>query len=375
VERPGTGDDTRTWGPPWIKDAEGKPTTDSSYYASTNRGKKSIAIDIAKPEGQALIRALAEKSDVLIENYKVGDLKRYGLDYASLSKVNPRLVYCSITGYGQDGPSSHKPGYDFIFQGLGGLMSITGERDDLPGGGPQKMGVAVVDMTTGMYATIAILAALNQRSITGEGQYIDVALLDAVVALGSNQVTGHFAGGHIPKRYGNAHANLVPYQTFDAADGQIIVAAGNNVQWKRLCEAIERTDLTEHPLYKNVSDRIVNRDTLIPELAKTFKTRPMGEWVERIESVDVPCGPINNYKQVFEDPQVKHRGLKVSIPRADGGTVDTFASPLRLSASPVKYDKAPPLLAQHTDEVLAETLGLDAAKIAELKAAGIVQAR
>ncbi|MBL8385902.1 MAG: CoA transferase [Burkholderiales bacterium] len=375
VERPGAGDDTRGWGPPWIKDGQGRPTTDSSYYASTNRGKKSIAVNIAKPEGQALIRALAEKSDVLIENYKVGDLKRYGLDYESLAKINPGLVYCSITGYGQDGPSAHKPGYDFIFQGMGGLMSITGERDDLPGGGPQKAGVAIVDITTGMYATVAILAALNHRSVTGLGQYIDVALLDAVVALGSNQVTGHFAGGHIPRRYGNAHANLVPYQVFDVADGEIIVAAGNNLQWKRLCEAMERTDLIDDPRYRDVKDRINNRDQLVPDLARTFKTRTMADWVARIEAVDVPCGPINNYKQVFEDPQVRHRGLKVTLPRIDGGKVDTFASPLRLSRSPVRYEKAPPLVGQDTDDVLASVLEMDAAGVAALKAAGIVQGR
>jgi crotonobetainyl-CoA:carnitine CoA-transferase CaiB-like acyl-CoA transferase len=375
VERPGAGDDTRGWGPPWIKDESGADTRDSSYYASANRGKKSIAIDIAKPEGQALIRELAAKSDVLLENYKVGDLKRYGLDYASLEKINPRLVYCSITGYGQDGPYANKPGYDFVFQGMGGLMSITGEADHLPGGGPQKVGIAAVDVTTGMYATIAVLAALNHRSVTDRGQYIDTALLDCVVALGGNQVTGYFASGKIPKRYGNAHASLVPYQVFDTADGELVVAAGNNVQWQRCCEALDRPDLFENPRFKSVADRIINRAELVPELADTMQTRTTADWVARLEAKDVPCGPINNYKQVFEDPQVIHRGLRVAVPRADGGHVDTIASPLRLSRSPVRYDRAPPLLGQHTGAVLAEVLGLDAARIEALKTAGIVQGR
>ena len=375
VERPGAGDDTRGWGPPWIKDESGADTRDSSYYASANRGKKSIAVDISKPEGQALIRELAAKSDVLLENYKVGDLKRYGLDYASLEKINPRLVYCSITGYGQDGPYAQKPGYDFVFQGMGGLMSITGEADHLPGGGPQKVGIAAVDVTTGMYATIAVLAALNHRSVTDRGQYIDTALLDCVVALGGNQVTGYFASGKIPKRYGNAHASLVPYQVFNTADGELVVAAGNNGQWLHLCQAIDRMDLFEDVRYKSVTDRILNREQLVPDLANTFITRPTADWVTRLEAKDVPCGPINNYKQVFEDPQVIHRGLRKDVPRADGGSVATIASPLRLSRSPVQYDKAPPMLGQHTGQVLADVLGMDAARIEALTAAGIVQGR
>jgi crotonobetainyl-CoA:carnitine CoA-transferase CaiB-like acyl-CoA transferase len=371
IERPGVGDDTRAWGPPWIKDGHGADTRDSTYYAAANRGKKSVTVDIASAEGQALIRELVKTSDVLIENYKVGDLKRYGLDYASLAELNSGLVYCSITGYGQDGPYAHKPGYDFVFQGMGGLMSITGEQDSLPGGGPQKAGIAIADVMTGMYASVAILAALNHRSVSGEGQYIDMALLDCIVALGGNQVTGYFASGKVPRRYGNAHASLVPYQVFDTADGQMVVAVGNDVQWQRYCEAIGRADLAADERWKKVAGRITGREELVPELATTMLTRTTADWTVRLEARDVPCGPINNYKQVFEDRQVQHRGLRVDVPR-DGGAVATIASPLRLQRTPVTYEQAPPLLGEHTDEVLARVLGKSPEEITALRARRVV---
>jgi crotonobetainyl-CoA:carnitine CoA-transferase CaiB-like acyl-CoA transferase len=367
VERPVHGDDTRGWGPPWITDGEGRDTKTSSYFVSANRGKKSITVDISSPAGQALVRELALASDVLVENYKIGDLKRYGLDYASLSALNPRLIYCSVTGYGQNGPSSHKPGYDFVFQGLGGMMSITGEKDDLPGGGPQKVGVAVADIMTGMYATIAILAALNHRTQTGAGQYIDMALLDSIVALGGNQVTYYFASGQVPRRYGNAHASLVPYQTFAAADGEVVVAVGNDTQWQQFCKAIDRADLGMSERWKKVTDRIVGRAELVPDLARTMLTRTVKEWIERMEAQGVPCGPINDYAQVFEDPHVQHRQLRVDLERADGAKISTIASPLRLSAAPVQYRRAPPALGDSTEEVLGEVLGRSAQDIAQLR--------
>lgn len=371
IERPGAGDDTRSWGPPWIKDGEGRDTRDSTYYAAANRGKKSVTVDIASAEGQALIRELVETSDVLIENFKVGDLKRYGLDYASLAPLNPGLVYCSITGYGQDGPYANKPGYDFVFQGMGGFMSITGEQDSLPGGGPQKAGIAIADVMTGMYATVAILAALNHRSVSGNGQYIDMALLDCIVALGGNQVTGYFATGKVPRRYGNAHASLVPYQVFDTADGQMVVAVGNDVQWQRYCEAIGRPDLAADERWKKVASRITGREELVPELARTMLTRTSADWIARLEAKDVPCGPINNYKQVFEDQQVLHRGLRVDVPREDGA-VATIASPLRLQRTPVAYEQAPPRLGEHTEQVLAYLLGKSQEQISALRERGVV---
>ena len=313
VERPRIGDDTRGWGPPWIRDENGQNTTDSTYYAAANRGKQSITVDLASAEGQRLVKDLAAVSDVVVENYKIGDLKRYGLDYESLSAINPRLVYCSITGYGQTGPSAHKPGYDFVFQAQGGLMSITGERKDLPGGGPQKVGIAIADVITGMYASIAILAALNHRDVSGRGQYIDMALLDCLVALGGNQVTGYFSSGKVPHHYGNAHASLVPYQVFKTVDADMVVAVGNDQQWQKYCQAIERPDLAADERWVKVSGRIIGRETLIPQLAETMRTRSSGEWIERLEAFAVPCGRINDYQQVFQDPQVMHRGLRVDM--------------------------------------------------------------
>ncbi|TFZ05075.1 CaiB/BaiF CoA transferase family protein [Ramlibacter rhizophilus] len=373
VERPGSGDDTRGWGPPWIPEGDGHGgSADSTYFAAANRGKKSITLDIARPEGQAIARRLAAASDVLIENYKIGDLKRYGLDYASLSQINPRLVYCSITGYGQDGPSAHKPGYDFVFQAMGGLMSITGERDDLPGGGPQKAGIAIADVMTGMYASIAILSALQWRVVSGQGQYIDMALLDCIVALGGNQVTGYFATGQAPRRYGNAHASLVPYQVFAVADGEIVVAVGNDTQWQQYCVAIERPDLAADARWTKVTGRITGRSELVPELARTMLTRRRDDWIARLEAQGVPCGPINDYEQVFQDAQVRHRQLRVDVPRAGGGQVATIASPLRLTATPAVYERAPPRLSDSTGEVLHGLLGMSEQEIAQLREMRVV---
>jgi crotonobetainyl-CoA:carnitine CoA-transferase CaiB-like acyl-CoA transferase len=372
VERPRGGDDTRTWGPPWLRDGQGNDTRDSTYYASTNRNKRSITLDVSKPEGRDLAIELAKHSQVFIENFKVGDLARYGLDYESLHAVNPALVYCSITGYGQSGPDSHKPGYDFVFQGMGGLMSITGERDELPGGGPQKVGVAVVDMFTGMYASVAILAALRHAERTGQGQYIDMALLDSVVAIGANQIIGYLNGGRIPPRYGNAHANVVPYNVFQTSDGYMILAVGNDSQWLGCCRAIGRPDLEADQRYRKMSGRIEHRAELLADLTAHLRTQAARHWTEALEREGVPCGPINDYAQVMEEPQVRHRGLQLNLPRDDGGTAPSIASPLRLSATPVRLDRAPPLLGQHTEAVLGELLGKSAEDVAAMRERGIV---
>jgi crotonobetainyl-CoA:carnitine CoA-transferase CaiB-like acyl-CoA transferase len=372
IERPGVGDDTRRWGPPWLKQPDGSDGADSTYYAAANRGKKSLTLNLATSEGQALARELSKSCDVVVENYKVGDLKRYGLDYSSLREVNPGLVYCSITGYGQDGPSAHKPGYDFVFQALGGLMSVTGERDDRPGGGPQKVGIAAADVLTGMYATIAVLAALSHRTISGAGQYIDMALLDCVVAIGGNQAVGHLATGNVPKRYGNEHASLVPYQVFATADADIVVAVGNDLQWQRFCETIARPDLAADPRYAAVTGRVTGRAELIPELTRTMLHRPLAEWLQRLETHGVPCGPINDYRAVFADPQVRHRALRVDLRRVDGGLALTVASPLRLARTPPAYNQAPPLLGEHTEWVLSTLLGKTAEEIGALHRDGTI---
>jgi crotonobetainyl-CoA:carnitine CoA-transferase CaiB-like acyl-CoA transferase len=363
VERPGYGDDTRAWGPPWINMEE----KISSYFAAANRGKKSLTLNLSNPQGKIIIEELVKISDVVIENYKIGDLKRYGLDYESLKKINPKLIYCSITGYGQDGPSAQKPGYDFVFQAIGGLMSITGEADSEPGGGPQKVGIAIADVITGMYSTIAILAALNSRDQTGLGQYIDMALLDSIIALGGNQITGYFVNGKIPFRYGNAHASLVPYQVFAVKDGEIVIAVGNDTQWQRYCEAIERPDLAQDPKWEKVTGRITGRSELIPYLAKTMLEKNRDEWISILESYDVPCGPINNYQQVFEDPHVIHREIKVDTQYEDGSIISTIASPLRLQSTPPEYRRPPPKLGDSNFEILNQLLGYSAESIEQLK--------
>ena len=366
VERPGAGDDTRGWGPPFLKDRSGHDTPDAAYYLAANRGKKSITIDISSAAGQQAIRALAKISDVVLENYKVGQLKKYGLDYDSLRQVNPGLVYCSVTGFGQTGPWSHRPGYDFILQGMGGLMSITGEADDRPGGGPQKVGVAVVDLMTGMYSTQAVLAALFHRQRTGEGQYIDMALLDVQVAMLANMNTNYLVSGTPPRRWGNAHPNLVPYQTFKTADGWVIVAVGNDEQFRRYVESGGRAALATVPRFVRVQDRIRNRDALIPLLNEMMLTKPMTQWIDDLEAAGVPCGPINDIAQVFENPQVKARGLRVDIEREDSGPVKLVGSPMRFSATPVQYTLPPPRLGEHTTEVLRTLLGYTDDQIAAL---------
>ncbi len=372
VERPGNGDETRGWGPPWLPDAAGEDGDDSGYYASTNRGKKSITVDLATSEGQAIIRRLAAESDVLVENYKVGTLARYGLGYEDLRELNPKLVYCSITGFGQTGPYRHRPGYDFVFQGMGGLMSITGERDDLPGGGPQKVGIAVADITTGMYSSLAITAALAWRERSGQGQHIDMALLDCILAFGSNQAVNYLVSGKLPRRFGNAHPNAVPYQVFDSQDGQLVVAVGNDGQFAAYCEAIGRPELAVDDRFAKVTGRLVNRDVLLPMLTEIMRTDTAAAWLERLESAGVPCGPINDFSQTFADPQVRERGIRVDLPLSGGGTCPAIASPMRFSASPLDHRVGPPVLGEHTDAVLGEYLGMDASELASLRASGVI---
>jgi len=364
VERPGTGDDTRHWGPPFLKDGAGQDTPEAAYYLSANRNKRSLEADMATPAGAALIRELAAKCDILVENFKVGGLRKYGLDYDSLKQLNPRLIYCSVTGFGQDGPCAHLPGYDFMIQGLGGLMSITGERDDLPGGGPQKAGVAVTDIITGMYATVAVLAALQERHRSGRGQHLDIALLDCHVAMLANQNSNYFASGVAPTRAGNAHQNVVPYQVFAAADGHLIVATGNESQYRAYCKAIGAPELGDDPRFATNRLRVTNRDTLIALLADIMKRGRRDDWIARLEAAGVPCGPINNIAQAFSHPQVRARQLRRDLPHPLGGSAAVTASPLRFSASPVVYRNAPPLLGQHTREILRDVLGKSDAEIA-----------
>ena len=372
VERPGVGDDTRGWGPPYLKDAEGRDTTEAAYYASVNRNKKSVTLDIGKPDGQAIIRELAAKCDVLIENYKLGTLARYGLDYETLRKSNPRLIYCSVTGFGQDGPYAPRPGYDFIFQGMGGLMSITGERDGEIGAGPMKVGIAITDVLTGMYASVAICAAITHVERTGQGQYIDMALLDTIVAFNANQAVSYMASGNIPQRWGNAHPNVVPYEVFATSDGHLILAVGNDGQHARFWNVAGRPEIAADPLFKTNSQRIINRRALIPLIAEVMATRTKAEWIAQLEAATVPCGPINNMQEVFEDAQVNHRGLRVDMPHALGGVAPVVASPMRFSETPVEYRISPPLLGAYNEEIYQGLLGKSAAEMEKLKGAGIV---
>nr|WP_279633812.1 CaiB/BaiF CoA-transferase family protein [Cupriavidus gilardii] len=372
VERPRVGDDTRAWGPPFLKDADGRETADSSYFLSANRGKKSITVDLAKSEGQQIIRELARDADVVVENYKVGTLARYGLGYDDLRALNPRLVYCSITGFGQSGPYAALPGYDFVFQGMGGLMSITGLPDDEPGGGPIKSGIAITDLLTGMYATTAILAALEHRNVSDEGQYIDMALLDCVVTINSYQAINYFLSGKVPQRMGNAHSNMVPYQVFRCREGDVIVAVGNDAQYAALCEVIGRPELATDPRFTSAGQRNRNREALIPQIAEAMLTRTMTEWVDRMEAANVPCGPIYDMRQVFEDEQVRHRGMQLSLPHGAGVQAPGLANPIRLSATPIQYEGAAPMLGEHTEAVLREKLGFDDARLDALRAKGVI---
>ncbi len=367
IERPGNGDDTRAWGPPYLRDADGADTSEAAYYLAANRGKRSVTLDIASDAGQKIVRELVRHCDVVLENYKVGQLKRYGLDYEALRREKPDLVYCSITGFGQDGPYAARAGYDFIVQGIGGFMSITGERDGLPGGGPQKAGIAVSDLMTGMYATIAVMAALTHRDRTGIGQYIDMALLDVQVAMLANMGTNYLASGVAPTRWGNAHPNIVPYQTFAAADGHLIVAVGNDGQFRKFAAVLGAPELAGDQRFATNPARVRHREVLVPLLAEILRGRTRQAWIAALEAAGVPCGPINNLQEVFDDPQVRARGLQVALPHPAAGQVQLVASPMRLSATPPQYDRPPPLLGQHTDQVLRELLGYDAEHIAALR--------
>jgi len=376
VERPPSathpgGDDTRGWGPPFLPDRDGRDTTEAAYFLGANRNKRSVTIDIAHPAGQALVLALVARSDVLVENFKVGDMARYGLDAQTLCQRFPRLVYCSITGYGQTGPYSDRAGYDYAIQGLGGLMSVTGERDDLPGGGPQKVGVAVADLFTGMYASVAILAALRHRDLTGQGQVIDMALLDTQVAMLANLGANYLVTKTAPGRAGNAHQNIVPYQVFEVADGHLILAVGNDGQFERFCAVAGCAELAQDIRFARNAARVRHRDTLVPMLAERLRTRPRNEWMAMLDTAKVPCGPINNLDDVFSDPQVLARGMRQVVSHPHSGLLELVASPMKLSVTPPTLRQAPPLLGQHTDEVLEE-LGKDAAARAALRAAGAV---
>jgi crotonobetainyl-CoA:carnitine CoA-transferase CaiB-like acyl-CoA transferase len=376
IERPGTGDDTRTWGPPFLKDEKGAETQEAAYYLGTNRNKRSLTCDIAQPAGQAVIRELATHCDVFVENFKVGDMARYGLDYASLKAINPRLVYCSITGFGQNGPYAERAGYDYAIQGRGGLMSITGERDDL-GGGPQKVGVAVADLMTGMYSAVAILAALRHAEKTGEGQQVDMALLDTQVAMLANLGANYLVSGKVPQRVGNAHQNIVPYQVFEvapAADGSkdhLILAVGNDSQYVKFCKVAHIPELGVNPLFAKNRDRVINRSQLVPLLEAVMKTRSKADWLAALEAAKVPCGAINNLAEVFADPQIEARNMVTQWQHPVKSDLRLVSSPIKLSATPVRAPGQgglpPPLLGQHTEEVLRSVLNYSDAQLAELK--------
>ncbi|MEE3934778.1 CaiB/BaiF CoA-transferase family protein [Pseudomonas viridiflava] len=372
VERPVCGDDTRSWGPPFLKDETGQNTTEAAYYLSANRNKQSVTIDFTRPEGQRLVRELVAKSDIVIENFKVDGLAAYGLDYASLKAVNPKLIYCSITGFGQTGPYAKRAGYDFMIQGLGGLMSLTGRPDGDEGGGPVKVGVALTDILTGLYSTTAILAALAHRDQSGVGQYIDMSLLDVQVACLANQAMNYLTTGIAPKRLGNAHPNIVPYQDFPTADGDFILTVGNDSQFRKFAEVAGQSQWATDPRFLTNKLRVANRSELIPLIRQATVFKTTAQWVDELEAAGVPCGPVNDLAQVFADPQVLARGLALELPHALGGRVAQVASPIRLSETPVEYRRAPPLLGEHTSQVLQELLGVSGDEVVALREAGVL---
>ena len=372
VERPGSGDDTRHWGPPFVKDAQGKDTEESAYFICINRNKRSITVDISKPEGQNIIRQLASESDVVIENYKFGDLIKYGLDYESLKKMKSDLIYCSITGFGQTGPYANRAGYDFIIQGMGGFMSVTGEAEDFEGASPQKSGVAIADIFTGMYASTAILAAIVHRDHSGEGQYIDMSLLDTQIAVMANVSSAYLTSGEIPKRWGNASAIIVPYQTFPTSDGWMIVGAGNDGQYRHFVTVGGEAHLADNPLYFTNPLRVQHRKELIPLLEQMTRKKTKGAWIALLEKANVPCGPINNFKEVFENEQVIARNVQIEVPHPTAGNMKLVASPMKLSKTPTEVRMAPPTLGQHTNEVLHDRLNFNSETIEELRRKGII---
>ena len=371
VERPGAGDDTRGWGPPFLKAADGTDTQESGYYLSVNRGKRSLTLNIDKPEGQAIVRKLAARADILLENFKLGTLPRYGLGYDELSKINPRLIYCSITGFGQTGPLAPKVAYDFLIQAMGGLMSITGEADGRPGGGPQKVGIPILDLTTGMYGAVAVLAALAQREVTGRGDHIDLAMLDVQTAFLSNQAMNYLLSGRTPQRQGNRHPNIMPQDVFKCRDGAVVLAVGNDGQFAKMCVALGRPELASDPRYIKNADRVRNMNELMAIIADIFAQWSRADLVEALEKVGVPCGPINSIPEVFAQEQIKHRGMRMDLPHPKSGSVPSVANPIKFASAPLRYDRAPPLLGQHSDEILRE-IGLADAEIEKLRGDGVV---
>ena len=372
IERPRTGDDTRHWGPPYLKDQQGENTSEAAYYLSANRNKQSLTLDFTQPEGQRIIRDLVAECDVLLENFKVGGLAAYGLDYESLKAINPKLIYCSITGFGSDGPYANRAGYDFMIQGLGGLMSLTGRAEGEEGAGPVKVGVALTDILTGLYATVGVLAALNHREQSGLGQHVELALLDVQVACLANQAMNYLTTGVAPKRMGNAHPNIVPYQDFPTADGDIILTIGNDGQFRRFAEAAGHPEWASDDRFASNKARVAHRKELIPLIRQVTVFRTTAEWVALLEQAGVPCGPINDLAQVFADPQVQARGLRLDLPHPLAGSVPQVASPIRLSETPVEYRKAPPVLGEHSEAILQELLGLGFDKILSLRQAGVI---